>query len=73
MDRIILFVPLQRTGSFASLSLIIKHGLGLRIHRHNTLFCCEFTLSGLFLATEKEKNAENCVRQDLNQGRLEIA
>ena len=29
----IFFLPLQRTGMCASLSLIIKHGLGLRVHR----------------------------------------
>ena len=32
-----LFLPLQRTGICASLFLIIKHGLGLRVHRRNTL------------------------------------
>ena len=40
-----LFSPLQRTGVFASLSLIIKHGLTLWVHRHNTLSSCEFTFS----------------------------
>ena len=39
-DTIYFSFPLQRTGMFASLSLIIiiiKHGLTLWVHRHNTL------------------------------------
>ena len=59
------FRPVQRTGICTSLSLIIKHGLSLRVHRHNTLSCCEFTLSGLFLETEIQKNAKNYVRQHM--------
>ena len=40
-----LLLPLQRTGIYASLSLIIKHGLTSWVHRHNTLSSYEFTFS----------------------------